>query len=143
MALAVSPVLTASSPIQAAQLAAALLGATLPGYTETGAYSHGAPAQTPTGAPGAPSPSGTPEDTQPPETSEATGTGSPSAVAPPTQEAESVIHLSYTTENVDGALLHGRGWIVPVDEGWVLIALPLQDDDLAAELERMLVVPVP
>ena len=54
-----------------------------------------------------------------------------------------MIHLSYTTENVDGALLHGRGWIVPVDEGWVLIALPFQDDDLAAELERMLVVPVP
>lgn len=47
-ALLVSPAMPAADPGQARQLASALLGSALPGYTETGVYTAGSAVQTPT-----------------------------------------------------------------------------------------------
>lgn len=58
--------------------------------------------------------------------------------APATGADGGVIHLAFTFSRNGGAV-SGRGWVVPVEGGWTVVALLADDDAIALALEQALV----
>ena len=58
--------------------------------------------------------------------------------APATGADGGVIHLAFTFSRNGGAV-SGRAWVVPVEGGWTVVALLVDDDAIALALEQALV----
>ncbi|MDO4901224.1 hypothetical protein [Actinomyces sp.] len=132
--LAISDVLRTASGEQAYQAASALLSSSITGYRLTGAFTFPTPAHSDAPQVPTPTPTSTQETTAVPDDA---AEPTPSSSAAPAPMAETVARIAFAYERGE-VHTSGTAWIVPAEEGYVVVVLLDDDDSIRTAIEASL-----